>query len=250
MDRHADAARLLLSVRRDPAQPLRSLPEAMAPKTETQAYLIQREVMSALGEIGGWKVGSPAPGQPCTCAPLPAGGIRESPAQVSPEDCPMRGVEAEIAVRLGASLPPQDAPYTEAEVLAAVGSAHPAIEVLQSRFADPDAVDKLSNLADSMSHGGLVVGPPFAGWPGLDLGGERVRLLVDGAEVKSAVGNPAGDMLRLLTWLANEGARWAGGLRAGQVVTTGSWTGKDLVPLGAKVRIAFDHAGEAEVEFT
>lgn len=247
MDRHADAARLLLSARRDPAQPLRSLPEAMVPKTETQAYLIQREVMAELGEIGGWKVGSPAPGQPCTCAPLPASGIQESPAQVS---CSLRGVEAEIAVRLGASLPPQDAPYTEAEVLAAVGSAHPAIEVLQSRFADADTVDKLSNLADSMSHGGLVVGPPFADWPGIDLAGERVRLLVDGAELKSSVGNPAGDMLRLLTWLANDGARWAGGLQAGQVVTTGSWTGKDLVPPGAKVRIVFDHAGEAEVRFT
>lgn len=162
----------------------------------------------------------------------------------------MRGVEAEIAVRLGAGLPAQDAPYTEAQVLAAVSSAHPAIEVLQSRFADPDAVDRLSNLADSMSHGGLVVGPPFTGWPGLDLSSERVRLLVDDAEVKSGIGNPAGDMLRLLTWLANEGARWAGGLQAGQVVTTGSWTGKDLVPPRARVRIVFDHAGEAEVGFT
>lgn len=250
MDRHADAARLLLSARRDLAQPLRSLPEAMVPKTETQAYLIQREIMAELGGIGGWKVGSPAPGQPCTCAPLSAAGIQESPAQVSSDDCPMRGVEAEIAVRLGASLPAQDTPYTEEEVLAAVGSAHPAIEVLQSRFADPDAVDKLSNLADSMSHGGLVVGPPFADWPGTDLATERVRLLVDGAEIKSGVGNPGGDMLRLLTWLANEGARWAGGLQAGQVVTTGSWTGKDLVPPGARVRIVFDHAGEAEVRFT
>lgn len=222
----------------------------MAPKTEAQAYLIQREIIAALGEIGGWKVGSPAPDQPCTCAPLPAAGIQESPGQVPSEHCTLRGVEAEIAVRLGASLPAQDAPYTEAEVLAAVGSAHPAIEVLQSRFADPDAVDKLSNLADSMSHGGLVVGPPIAEWPGLDLSGERVRVLVNGAELKSAVGNPAGDMLRLLTWLANEGARWAGGLHAGQVVTTGSWTGKDVAPPGAQVRIAFDHAGQAEVRFT
>lgn len=250
LDRHADTARLLLSARRDPAQPIRSLPEVMVPRTEAQAYLIQREIMVALGEIGGWKVGSPAPGQPCTCAPLPAAGIQDSPAQVSSQDCPMRGVEAEIAVRFVAGLPPQDEPYSESEVLAAVGSAHPAIEVLQSRFADADAVDKLSNLADSMSHGGLVVGPPIAAWPGIDLAAERVRLLVDGAELKSSIGNPAGDMLRLLTWLANDGARWAGGLQAGQVVTTGSWTGKDVVPPGARVRIVFDHAGEAEVGFT
>jgi 2-keto-4-pentenoate hydratase len=54
----------------------------------------------------------------------------------------------------------------------------------------------------------------------------------------------------LLVWLANQGAHWAGGLRAGQYVTTGSWTAKDVVPPGAEVRIVFDHAGEAAVEFS
>ena len=64
------------------------------------------------------------------------------------------------------------------------------------------------------------------------------------------IGNPAGDMIRMLLWLANEGAHWAGGLHAGQVVTTGSWTGKDPVPPGGEARIRFDHAGEAAVRFT
>ena len=61
MDRHHDAARLLLSARRDPTQKLHSLPEVMRPKTEEQAYLIQRAIMAELGGIGGWKVGSPGP---------------------------------------------------------------------------------------------------------------------------------------------------------------------------------------------
>ena len=33
-------------------------------------------------------------------------------------------------------------------------------------------------------------------------------------------------MIRLVEWLANEGSVWAGGLKAGQFVTCGSWTGK------------------------
>ena len=247
MDRHHDAARLLLSVRRDPTQRLHSLPEAMRPRTEAQAYLIQRAVMDDLGGIGGWKVGAPGPDGPVTCAPLPAAAIQDSPATITGSD---RLVEAEIALRLAHDLPPRDQPYTRADILAAIASAHPAIEVLQSRYLDVAAVDPLSALADSLSHFGLVVGPAIPDWQSLDLAAETVRVTADGTVIKTGAGNPAGDMIRMLLWLANEGAHWAGGLRAGQVVTTGSWTGKDPVPPGGEARIRFDHAGEAAVRFT
>jgi len=250
MDRHHDSARLLLSARRDPTQKLNSLPEVMRPQTEEQAYLIQRAIMAELGEIGGWKVGSPHPTGPVNCAPLPAAGVQGSPGRVLTEHCTDQGVEAEIAVKIGHDLPPRDAPYEAEDILAAIASAHPAIEVLQSRFVDVDRVDPLSNLADSLSHFGLVVGPAIADWRSIDLGAEQVALVVNGREMKRRTGNPGGDMVRLLVWLANQGARWAGGLRAGQYVTTGSWTAKDFVPPGAGVRIVFDHAGEAAVEFS
>ena len=244
MDRHHDAAELLLSARRDRTQRLNAFPEAIRPRTEEQAYLVQRAVMHALGAIGGWKVG--AAGAGFTCAPLAASGVVASPAEI---DGHGRGVEAEIAVRLGASLPHRDQPYAESDILAAIESAHPAIEVLDSRFTDVDAVDPLSNLADGLSHRALVVGPAIAGWRAIDLAAEPVHVLVDGAAVKTRTGNPAGDMMRLLLWLANTGARWAGGLQTGQVVTTGSWTGKDFCPPGAEAVIRFEHCGEARVRF-
>ena len=249
MDRHKDAARLLLSARRDPTQPLNSLPEVLRPKTEEQAYLIQREVLAELGGIGGWKVGSPNPTDPINCAPLPESGIQASPAQVPQARCPSRGVEAEIAVRFGTDLPPRETPYMPDEILAAILSAHPAIELLQSRYRDVEAVDPLSNLADSLSHHGLVFGPAIPDWQGIDLAQEGVRLLVDGAEIKQRTGNPAGSMLRLLVWMANTGSQWAGGLRAGHFVTTGSWTAKDFVPPGARVQVRFARCGEVEVAF-
>jgi len=247
MDRHHDAAELLLSARRDPAQRLNSLPEVMRPKTTEQAYLVQRAIMGQLGGIGGWKVGSPSPtADAFTCAPLPASGILESPASTA---CRDRGIEAEIALRLGRDLPARERAYTEAEIEAAIASAHPAIEVLESRYTDPDAVDPLSNLADSLSHHSLVLGPAIANWREIDLAREEVRVFLDGAEVKIRTGNPAGGMTRLLLWLANTGTRWAGGMRAGQVVTTGSWTGKDFVMPGGEGRIRFAHCGEAAVRF-
>jgi 2-keto-4-pentenoate hydratase len=250
MDRHHDAARLLLSARRDPTQKLHSLPDAMRPRTEEQAYLVQRAIMAESSGIGGWKVGSPNPTGPFTCAPLPAAGVQASPGHVSTEHCTDGGVEAEIAVKLSHDLPPRDAAYGPEDLVAAIASAHPAIEVLQSRYVDPDRVDPLSALADSLAHFGLVVGPAIAGWQSIDWGAEQVALTVNGQEMKRRTGNPGGDMLRLLAWLANHGSRWAGGLRGGQVVTTGSWTGKDFVAPGAEVRIAFDHAGAAALRFS
>lgn len=245
MDRHHDAAELLLSARRDPTQRLNEFPEAVRPRTEEQAYLVQRVVARQLGEIGGWKVGAAGP-DGFTCAALPAKGILPSGVEVA---CRDRGVEAEIAVRLGADLPPRDAPYTADDVLGAIESAHPAIEVLESRFTDMERMDPVSLLADSLSHHSLVLGAAIPDWQAIDLAAEGVRILANGSEIKTGKGNPAGDMMRLLLWLANTGARWAGGLRRGQVVTTGSWTGKDFVSAGADVRIRFDHCGEAVIRF-
>lgn len=237
----------LMAGRRDPAARPAHLPDP--PVDQAAAYAIQVQVQGELGAIGGWKVGSPHPAGPVNCAPLPASHVMPGPARVPQAECPDRGVEAEIAVRLGANLPPRDLPYTRDEVLAAIASAHPAIELLQSRFQDVTAVDPLSALSDSLSHWGLVWGEAIPDWQALDLAAETVAVLVDGKEVKQGHGNPAGDMVRLVVWLANEGAHWAGGLKAGQFVTTGSWTGKDVVPPGAQVRMVFSRCGSVEATY-
>ena len=235
----------LMAARQDAGARLLQLPQVLG--DEAAAYAVQRGVMGRLGAIGGWKVGAPGPEGAVTCAPLPLSGVVASGATVS--ESWDRGVEAEIAVRMGRDLPGRPEGYSRAEVVAAIESAHPAIELLQSRFVDVEAVPKLSALADSLSHWGLVVGAAIPGWAAVDLAGEEVAVLVDGVVVKRGRGNPAGDMIRLVVWLANEGALWAGGLRAGQYVTTGSWTGKDYVGAGARVRVAFDHCGEVEVVY-
>ncbi len=250
MDRHADTAALLLSAWRDPTQKLLTLPHALLPANEAMAYAVQRLVAEALGPIGGWKVGAAGPGAPPTCAPMPAAGVHPAPARIPAGPHALRGIEAEIAFRLAADLPVREAPYGRAEVVAAIGVCVPAIEVLDSRFTDPDAQDKLSLLADSSTHGGFVYGAPAANWQGIDFAQETVRLLVDGALLKTGTANPGGDMIQLIQWLADTGARWAGGLRAGQYVTCGSWTGKDFVPPGAQVQVEFAHAGAVAMEFT
>lgn len=247
MTRYDDAATLFLTARRGASPRLDGLPEAVRPATEADAYGIQHAVSAALGGIAGWKVGSPDPAAThFTCAPLPAGTVVDGPLTVEGSD---RGVEAEIAVRLGRDLPPRATPYTIDEVRAAIASAHPAIEVLESRFVDAAVAGAMSALADSLSNHSLVLGPAIEGWESIDLTTETVRLLVDGVEIKAGTANPGGEMLRLVAWLANEGTHWAGGLRAGQVVTTGSWTGKDYTAPGAEVVAQFAHCGAVTLRF-
>lgn len=236
MDHPSIAAALLLRAR-DPGQLLPSLPEANRPRDEAAAYAIQRLVAAQLGPIGGWKVGASDPQAAPTCAPMPTAGICASPSVV-PANAVDAAIEAEIAFRLGCDLPPRATPYGRDEVIAALATAHPAIEWLQSRFVDPMAVDRFSQLADSQTHGGFVWGQGVVQWQAIRFETETVTLDVDGASLRR-MANPAGDMIRLIQWLADEGAVWAGGLRAGQFVTCGSWTGKTQVRPGQAVQVRF-----------
>ena len=75
---------------------------------------------------------------------------------------------------------------------------------------------------------------------------ETVEHWVDDAAPQHRSGNRARNMIRL----ANAGNRWAGGLKAGQFVTSGSWTGKTMVGPAASVLVRFPGLGEARVAFT
>jgi 2-keto-4-pentenoate hydratase len=233
------AADLLLRAR-DPACRIAALPDAVRPVDAAAAYAIQREVMAALGPIGGWKTGAAGPDAAPSGAPMPLSGIAASPARM-----PATGfaIEAEVAFRLGRDLPPRPAPYGREEIVAALATAHPAIEWLESRFVDPDVVDPLSLLADFATHGGFVWGPGVADWHGIVFATETVTQSVDGAAI-TRTGNPGGDMIRMVQWLANAGAVWAGGLFAGQFVTCGSWTGKAAARAGQSVVVRFPSLGE------
>ena len=246
------ATRLLQAWRGTPlAQALAPvLAQAPVLASEAQAYGVQRHVLAGLrADLGGWKVGAAGPDAPPNCAPMPAAGIVPAPHCFDPAVFTRREVESEICFRLGADLPPRRTPYTGADILGAIKTCHPGIEVLQSRYADPDAAGALANLADLIQHGAFAWGAPIQGWRTIDFSAVTVTQTIAGGPSRRATGNPAGDMVRLMVWLANEGAVWAGGLKAGQIVTCGSWTGKTAAPRGAEIVAAFQHAEPVQIVF-
>lgn len=244
------AAALLLAARRDPAWRLADLPAELRPVDRDAATAIQREVAKSFGSIGGWKVSPFQPDGSPFCGPLPEAGIMAGPASLSSAVFLLRGVEAEVAVRLVRDLPPRGVPYAREEVADAIGGLYPAIEVQQSRFLEPRAVTTMTGLADLHAHGALVVGAAVVGWRGIDLSAETVVQRVDGVVDATQTGIPGGDLLGQVVWLANEGSLWAGGLKEGQFVTCGSWTGASRVGSAAHVQVSFTSLGEVAVEFS
>ncbi len=209
------------------------------PPDEATAYAVQHRLSAAWGEIGGWKVGAAGPEAPPSAAPLRKSGILASPATIPAGTATDRLVESEIAFRIGRDLPPRAAPYEREEILAAIASCHPVIEVVHFRLAEGISAPALAKLAEGIGHAALIVGPEVPGWRQIDFAGLAVTQTITGAEPLRRIGNPAGDMIRLIAWLADEGAVWAGGLHAGQIVTCGSWTGATPVPAGGGMTGAF-----------
>jgi len=178
-------------------------------------------------------------------------------AWMSPSGAVLRGptfryrvIESEVAFLVGRDLPPRATPYTRAEVVAAIASCHPAIEELESGLIDPKAAANFSALADLQTHGSFVYGPAVADWQSVDFSKEAVSLTIDGVvRAENAGSNTSGDLVRLLPYLANEGAARTGGLKAGQWITTGNWTGVTFAPPAAAVEVSFAHLGRVSLRF-
>jgi len=244
----AQAAALLVQARRS-MQPIAGLPEACRPASVADAHEIQDATTEALGKsVGAFKAMTPPNDEP-NRGVIYEGTILPTPARMKAADVPACGVEGEVAFIFRRDLPARAQAYTRDEVAAA---AEPlaAIEVVHSRYADRNAVSNLENLADSISNGGFVHAPPEADWRGLELGKLHVRLTVNGETVvEKDGGHPIGDPLGVAVALVNM-MRVQHGVRAGQFVTCGSWTGLRFLKPGDTCSVRFEGLGEAEVTFT
>ena len=182
-------------------------------------------------------------------APLFKSLMFESPAVLPVSRFHMIGIEVEIAFRVGRELTRAGRKYSPSEVVSAIETMIASIEIVDTRFNNWDTVDKMSLLADNQSNGAFVSGSGLADWRDVILSQQTARLSVDGNIAAEVVGRGAGvSVVDQLTWLANHCAARCGGLRAGDIVTTGSWAGIVFVSPGAKIRAEFPGIGEVEVQ--
>ena len=235
-----------------------ALPEHCRPTDRAQAYAIQAEV-ARLSEqpLFGWKIAATsADGQKHIGVDGPIAGrllearVMQSGARLALGQNLMRVAEAEFAFRIGTPLPPRSRDYSMQDVLAAVDTLHPAIEIPDSRYTDFARVGAPQLIADNACACWFVLGPETkAEWRAYDLSSHKVTAWRnDGLVAQGNGANVLGDPRIALTWIANELRTLGIGLDAGQTVTTGTCVLPQPIASGDTIRADFGELGAVAVQ--
>lgn len=206
-----------------------------------QQLLTERRLAGGATQVG-WKIGytSAAMRQQMRIeepnfAPLTDSMVQPESGNL-PSSFTQPMVEPEIALRMIDDLPP-DCSLTQAA--AAVGSAHAALEIVDSVWVDY-RFSLADNTADGSSAAAVVVGRrlphPVKGLDRVDVSLFRNNVRVGAGRGADAHGHP----LNALRWLSGALARHHRMIRAGDIVITGGLTSAVPIRGGDLVRAVFD----------
>jgi 2-keto-4-pentenoate hydratase len=243
-----DAAARVLADARTRHIKIANLPESCRPQDIDTALAIQKRTLEMLADpIGGWKCGLQAKPGMIMLAPVPASALyTKSP--VAMIGTPGK-IEPEIAFVLARDIPPRAAEYTREEILAAVGDIRFVLELIGARFLNTADVTYHELLADCYNNYGLFLGPSIPN--ALDGPVEALHVKIsgpDGAIVDREGKHPSGHPMNSFSWLVNYLSSRGETLKAGQVITTGSYAGIVDVPTGVPLRIELGNLGSIDVE--
>lgn len=204
-------------------------------RSVAQAYALQDSLTSALvqtdshGPVAGWKIAAnsvqlmerfkltePATGR------VFSNQRRNSPATLKVGDYTEFAFEPEIAAVLKTTLAPENAPFSTADVIAAIDRFAPGMELLDMRQTDMPNTHIPDAIAQNISNVGAVLGGP--GIPPEALTPDTVRTVIkiDGKGQHDVTGAAPQDPITAVTWLANHLASRGLMLEAGQIVMCGT----------------------------
>lgn len=239
--------------------PFRPFDGATALPGIDDAYAVQTHLVAHLcaasgGGVAGWKIGLTSPRmQALLGIDSPIAGavlddrVHASGARFARAAHGRLGLECEIAVRLGRDLPAAAAPFDFDTVAGAVDAVCAAIEVVDDRNADYAVTDIGSLVADNCWNAGLVLGEFHARWP--DLAAVEGVVWRDGEVVDRGRGaDVLGHPFVPLQWLANHLAARGAGLRAGDLVSTGSMAPTRFPAAAEHCRFVVDGLGAVAVD--
>jgi 2-keto-4-pentenoate hydratase len=259
LDKNAiEAASRALHDHRRTGRKLSGLDEAIRPRDRIEGYAIQAGLEKySSDKLFGWKIAATSEaGQKHINVAGPMAGrilaetVIADGGTASMAGNEMRVAEPEFAFRMRLDLPARPTPYTVQEVLDAVGTLHPAIEIPDSRFADIVSAGEAQLIADNACAHLFVLGPATsADWRSIDLVEERPVTTMRGQQFVGHGKNVLGDPLKALTWLANELRQLGVTLKAGQIVTTGTCHPPLPIQAGDFCAVDFGALGKVSVGF-
>lgn len=254
----ARAAARLLGAHWAAGTRLAALPARLRPKDRAEGYAIQAQLGDD-ADLYGWKIAatSVAGQQHINVSGPIAGRMFADTVIADGGACSLAGnafrlAEPEFAFRMARDLPPRETPYSVDEVLAAVATLHPAIELPDSRYENVVEAGEAQIIADNACAHRFVLGPKTdADWRRLDLVSLKPVARVGTRYTREGVGAAVlGDPRVALAWLANELRGLGLTLRAGMVVTTGTCCAPlDLAP-GDALSVDFGPLGRVSLTLT
>jgi 2-keto-4-pentenoate hydratase len=258
--RVTQAARWLCDAHRSSTR-FAPLPAELSPTDVADAYDIQGAFVALRardhGAVAGYKIALTTPAMRAMvglnesiAGQLLAGTIHKSPATVRAADYVRLIVEFEIAMEMAEDLPVADAPYTRAQVAAAVGAVMPALELADDRDADYKQLSSngLMLIADNAWNEGAVLGGPVRNWRDIDLAALKGAATINGEPAGEGFGRDVmGHPLDALTWLANNLASRGLGLWRSDVIITGSLVTSKFPKAGDRIRFDAGALGAVEL---
>jgi len=226
------------------------------PTAISDAYDIQDGFVSLLrpqhGDIIGYKVGlTSAPMQTFCGINHPIAGVvlarrvHRSGATVPLKDFGRLGLEFEIAVRIKSDIAAGGKPHTASTIQPHIDGVCAAVELVDDRSADYTNLDVRSLVADNSWNAGIVLSDFAPAWPDLEAAlGKATR---DGSPIGEGHGRDIlGHPFNSVAWLADQLASRGEGLKAGQVVMTGSVMKTIFPSESASYRFVIEGIGPAE----
>ena len=214
-----------------------------------QLALIDRRCTHGERQIG-WKVGLTAkpiqeqfgfhePVFGCILESEPSGTALSARRLIAP------GFESELCLRFAA---PLSGSVSMEQARAAVAGVHPALEIIETR-GDLTAQIALA-MADNAQQKTVVLGPP------VPLGNAQLdkvacRVVINGTVGAEGTGAAVlGNPLNSVVWLAGKLARFGRGIRAGDIVMTGSFVRQFPLAAGDSVTVDFSGIGPVAASVT
>jgi len=232
-----------------------SAPSSLDEMYETHLAIQQHPlVASEFGGHAGYKLGAiGAEGEPCLYAPLFNSYMVAAPGDgLSAASINLWQLEPEIGFVMGSDLPARadGAPHTAATAAAAVSKVVLCIELCGKRRTPDADVKGLGSYADTLSSGGVVMGPSLA-IAGVSLDQMRcaTELIVNGQRVAQGSGAeaPLGGPAEALAWLANHLNGRGLTLAKGHFVATGQTCNTKSCQPGDCVVATFEGLGRVEM---
>lgn len=235
------------------------LPLDLKPHSRAEGYAIQAHLEElSKRPLFGWKIAATSKaGQEHIGVSGPIAGrilaerAFEDGADLVFGENRMRVAEPEFAFRFATALKPRRKEYTLEDVLCAVGSLHPAIEIPDSRFENFATVGEAQLIADNACAHEFILGSATeADWRAIDLSQHKATIEAVGGEVHDGIGaNVLGDPRDALLWLVQEVTGLGLTIEAGQVVTTGTCAEPLDIEPGDEVIADFGALGDVNVSF-